>query len=397
MTGIVAGSSISGDLKNPSEAIPKGTFLAIGTTSAVYILMAIVLAASFRPEGLANITTQIDAIDISLVPALGVAGIFAAGLSSALALLIGAPRILMALARDDLLSFLSPLKKGYTNRDEPLRGYILVVTIAFFAILFLDLNKVNPIVTNFSLLQYCAINLAVTSAEMSRTPGWRPSFKYFHPAISVFGCVLSAASMFMVNYIVAFCTFVVAGALYSYVHFYKPNTKNWGVSSQAARHMVAVKAMYELEGTLSHVKNFRPQYLVLTHDLETEPDLVIAMKLLRKSHGVMISGRVIYGDLLTDYEKYREAVESTTLRRLGVKGFNSVVMAPNLHQGVSALLQISGLGKLKANTVLLGMKRSWREASEESVSVLHRVSRNCCFGVAHTFFGFGFGAVFVEY
>ncbi|CAE7655288.1 Slc12a3, partial [Symbiodinium microadriaticum] len=86
-------------------------------------------------------------------------------------------------------------------------------------------------------------------------------------------------------------------------------------------------------------------------DLDSEPDLVIAMKLLRKSHGVMIAGKVIYGDLLTDYDKYREAVESTTLRRLGVKG----------------------LGKLKANTVLLGMKRSWKEASEESVSNIEYV------------------------
>ena len=248
MTGIAAGSSISGDLKNPSEAIPKGTFLAILTTSSVYIAMAVTLAATFTPSGLGNITTQIDAIDISIVPALGVAGIFAAGLSSALALLIGAPRILMAMARDDLLEILTPLKKGYTQRDEPLRGYVLVLTIAFFAILFLDLNTVSPIVTNFSLLQYCAINFAVAAAVMSRTPGWRPSFKYFHPALSMLGCVLSAASMFMVNYIVAFVTFTAACALYMYVHYYKPSTKNWGVSSQAARHMAAVKAMYELEG-----------------------------------------------------------------------------------------------------------------------------------------------------
>ena len=76
---------------------------------------------------------------------------------------------------------------------------------------------------------------------------------------------------------------------------------------------------------------------------------------------------MIFGDLLEDYDTYRQAAESTTLRRVGVRGFNSVVMAPNLQQGVSALLQISGLGKLKANTVLIGMKRSWRESSDENV------------------------------
>ena len=62
-------------------------------------------------------------------------------------------------------------------------------------------------------------------------------------------------------------------------------------------------------------------------------------------------------------------LNSNTLKDLNVKGFNSVVMSPNLLNGVHALLQISGLGKLRANTVVIGFKRSWRQASEESVSV----------------------------
>jgi amino acid transporter len=95
-TGISAGSSISGDLSDPQVAIPKGTFLAIFTSSGVYVTMGLLLCASFTPEGLQNTETQIDAVALSIVPGLVYAGIFAAALSSALALLIGAPRILMA-------------------------------------------------------------------------------------------------------------------------------------------------------------------------------------------------------------------------------------------------------------------------------------------------------------
>ena len=40
-TGILAGVNISGDLRDAQKAIPKGTFLAIGMTGVVYVLLGI--------------------------------------------------------------------------------------------------------------------------------------------------------------------------------------------------------------------------------------------------------------------------------------------------------------------------------------------------------------------
>jgi amino acid transporter len=366
VTGISAGSSISGDLKDASDAIPKGTFLAVATTTIIYILMGLLMAACFEPEGLADITTQIDAIDIALVPPLVYLGVFAAGLSSALALIVGAPRILMAMARDNVVTWLDPFKKGYFAMDEPLRGYCLVLAIAFVTIMSLDLNEVSPLVTNFYLVQYGFMNYAVAAAHFSKAPGWRPSFKYYNAYVSMLGAVLCGASMFMVGYVTAIITLVLSIGVYQYVVYHKPNV-NWGDSSQAAMHMKATQAMYQLEVTKQHVKNWRPQYLILTGNLEERPDLIVAMKLLKKSRGVTIAGSVILGNIFEKYEEQAKANYTSEIMQNGIMGFSSAVVAPTLLDGVSALLQISGLGKLQPNTVILGFKHHWKEATEADV------------------------------
>ena len=47
--GIFAGASMSGDLRNPNEAIPKGTFFAIMTTSTTYAVLVIFLGFTVLP------------------------------------------------------------------------------------------------------------------------------------------------------------------------------------------------------------------------------------------------------------------------------------------------------------------------------------------------------------
>lgn len=47
-----------------------------------------------------------------------------------------------------------------------------------------------------------------------------------------------------------------------------------------------------------------------------------------------------------------------------MKGFCQVVISSNLRDGMSHLIQSSGLGGLQHNTVLVGWPRSWRQKED---------------------------------
>jgi hypothetical protein len=50
VTGIVAGANLSGDLKDPAEAIPKGTLLAIALTYVTYMYFGFQTGFVFRNQ-----------------------------------------------------------------------------------------------------------------------------------------------------------------------------------------------------------------------------------------------------------------------------------------------------------------------------------------------------------
>lgn len=76
-----------------------------------------------------------------------------ATLSSALGSILGAPRVLQALARDHVLpKWMNFLGQGSGDDDAPRMGTIVTLGLALAAVYFGDLDLIAPVLTMFSLL-----------------------------------------------------------------------------------------------------------------------------------------------------------------------------------------------------------------------------------------------------
>ncbi|CAL4065736.1 unnamed protein product, partial [Meganyctiphanes norvegica] len=294
VTGIIAGANMSGDLKDPGTAIPKGTLAAILTTFITYIIYPIMVSAAVVRDATGNIT-QLDLSDnataesqvaytsctkessaeaeycyrglqndfqvMTLVSGYGpliYAGCFGATLSSAIASLVGGPRVLQALAKDRLYPGIHIFEVGYGANNDPVRGYMLVFVISFVCIMIGDLNVISSLLSNFFLASYCLINFSCFHSSLINVPGWRPAFKYYNKWVSLLGGILCVLVMFAIDWITALITFGIILGLYTFVSYRKPDV-NWGSSTQAQIYISALKSTQDLMQVEEHVKNFRPQ------------------------------------------------------------------------------------------------------------------------------------------
>ena len=333
---------MSGDLKDPAYAIPKGTLGAIGLTYITYSYFAVQTGFIFKPkasgikveyqyENYANWTKDgiADALDFfgmerlpyidecdnatnvqrdalkdyfeelkklnesldyteyyrlwgkgkgcehgsaldqmtmtytSFTGYLRYAGGFSASLSSAIASLVGAPRVLQAVGKDKLYPGVHFFAHGYTANNDPYRGYILVFVVAMVFAMIAKLNTVSVIASNFFLAAYALMNLSCFHSSITKAPSWRPAYKFYNPWVAALSVLMCLVIMFLLDVLVAYITIFLIFILGLYIYYANPEA-NWGSSAQGQVFVDAVKALHKVTETQDHVKNYRPKILVLT-------------------------------------------------------------------------------------------------------------------------------------
>jgi hypothetical protein len=362
-TGIMAGISMSGDLKNPAWAIPAGTLGAVVTGFIVYGLQILLCGgAQSREELIYSSFETLCSQALFNAGFLVVAGVFAATLSSALGSFMGAPRVIQAVAKDRLIPILGPFEKGTGQANEPVSALWLTLGLTITTILWAGngntgqaFNILAGVVTMFFLYTYAMINVAAFVESFACNPSFRPGFRYYHWLQALIGATGCAVTAFLINPLTAVCA---AGIISLMVVLLRRKSlkvrfgdARWGFFYSRLKANLHQLAMMPV-----HPKNWRPAILVFTGNPKTRFTLVQYALWLGEERGIVTLVRILPGNIQELMEKRQTA--STQLKKFlnnyGCSGFSTVMVLPDLDQGICAVLQAHPPGPLKPNTVIFG-------------------------------------------
>ncbi len=351
VTGIMAGVNLSGDLKDPGRAIPRGTFAAIGTGYLIYMALPLLLAVRATPEVLVD-----DPLVMRKMAFWGDAillGIWGATLSSAVGSILGAPRVLQALARDQVLPrALGWLGRGSGADDTPRAGTLFTLALALIAVWLGNLDAIAPVLTMFFLTTYGVLNVAAGVERFVESPSFRPKFRV-HWSLSLLGAVLCIAVMLVINTLATAVAAVFVLAVFLWLER-RELTVAWGDVRRGLWMALTRSALLRVSRT-PDPKNWRPHILVLSGSPTRRWHLIDLAAALTHGRALMTVATVVPARSVTP-ERQRKLEERMQdyLARRGVQSLARVISAPSPFLGAERLVETYGLGPLFPNTVLLG-------------------------------------------
>lgn len=373
VTGIMAGVNMSGDLEDPRRSIPRGTMAAIGVSYVIYMLIPVVLNTYATTSDLVS-----DPLIMRRIAFWGDAiliGVWGATLSSAIGSILGAPRILQALARDRILPRrLEILGRGAGPDDEPRVGIYVSLALALVAVALGDLNAIAPVLTMFFLASYAVVNVVSAVERFLASPSFRPTFQvpWALSALGAFGC---GAVMFLINPLASLVAAMFTLGLYFWLKRRGLRTA-WGDAREGIWRAMVRWGLLNVRST--HAKNWRPNFLVLAGSPAKRWYLIDLANAISHDRGILSIATILPEPATAERKAQLANTIRDHLEERSVEALVRVVCAPSPYVGAAILVEAYGLGNLVPNTVLLGDGATTGDPVEyaEMVARIHRAHRS---------------------
>ncbi len=375
VTGIMAGVNMSGDLRDPTRSIPKGTLAAVGTGYLIYMILPVLLA--MRADATTLIAEPLIMQQMSRWGWAILLGVWGATLSSAIGSILGAPRVLQALARDGVLPrWMSFLGTGSGQDDEPRIGTAVTLGVVTAAVSIGDLNLIAPVLTMFFLTTYMVLNISAGIEGFLQSPSFRPAFRV-HWSLSMLGAIGCLVVMFLINAVATVGAAVIVLGIYFWLQ-QRELRSTWGDVRRGIWMTLLRTGIFQI-GHQPDTKNWRPHILVLSGAPTKRWSLIELADALTHNRGLITVSSVLpSGSRDVAQQATMEKTIREYLERKGVQALVRLVTAPNPFDGAQRLVEAYGLGPLVPNTILLGdsEEASHRDRYCQMIAEIHRAKRN---------------------
>lgn len=358
VTGIMVGVSMSGDLREPGRAIPRGTLSSIIVSFVVYAGAAVWLGLHAGPAEL--VSDSLIMQKIARWPLLILAGAWVATLSSALGSAVAAPRTLQALAYDRVLPKVLSAQLG--SRTEPRLAVLITTAITVAIILMGNLNFVAPIITMFFLNTYGMINITAGIERLVDNPNFRPQFRVPW-LISIVGGLGCYAAMFLIHVPATVLALLISYGIY-FTLKRRRFQQNWGDVRRGLWFSVVRFGLMCLKSFPPSSRNWRPNIVAFTGTAGTarsRDQLMTMAGWLSSGRGIVTLYHLIEGDVIELGGRGLRQTSCNSMRDYldaqGVAAFADCIIVADLYAGIIDTMQIHGVSGIKANAALIGWSR----------------------------------------
>ncbi|KAK9697130.1 hypothetical protein RND81_08G016900 [Saponaria officinalis] len=366
VTGIMAGSNRSASLKDTQRSIPIGTLASQFTTSVLYLISVLIFGAFATRDKL--LTDRLLTATVAWpFPVIIYVGIILSTLGAALQSLTGAPRLLAAIANDDILPVLNYFKVA--DGSEPYIATLFTAFICLGCVVIGNLDLISPTITMFYLLCYAGVNLSCFLLDLLDAPSWRPRWKFHHWSLSLLGASICIVIMFLISWSFTVISLALACLIYKYVCI-KGKAGDWGDGFKSAYFQLALRSLRSLGANQVHPKNWYPIPLIfcrpwgkLPENVPCHPKLAdFANCMKKKGRGMSIFVSILDGDYHECAEDAKIACQqlSAYIEYKQCEGVAEVMVAPDMSSGFRGIIQTMGLGNLKPNIVVMRYPEIWR-------------------------------------
>ncbi len=347
-TGIVAGISLSGELKDPKVALPWGTIAAVIT--AFILLCSIVLALYANVPTAVLLNDSLIMQKAAIIPLFVTLGIWSAIISSAINNLVGAPRTLKALGDDRIIPTWVGKESGKDR--EPRTAGAITFVLAGCCIFLGDVNTLASILTMFFLTAFGALNLIAGLEGLVGNPSWRPSFRTPWQ-ISLAGAFLSLFAMLMINPGAAIIAILSCFVIYVYMRKKGVNA-HWNDMRKSLLSFLARASIYRMEDFEEDPKTWRPHIMVFSGSPSSRMYLIDLAESISHGKGFFTVCTVLSSE---QTEKkilgFQKSIQEF-LARKQIAALVKVVSHPEYFTAANQLVRFYGLGKVVPNTFIFG-------------------------------------------